>query len=60
MNLAETAAATDLSTLIGNFTSQAGTQFGAAAPGVITAAAGIALILWGVPKLIGLFKRAAK
>lgn len=51
---------TDLSTLVSSFTSAVTTQFGAAAPAVIGAAAGIAVVLWGVPKLIGLFKKNAK
>lgn len=59
MNLAE-APATDLSTLISSFTSQAGTQFATAAPVVIAAGAGIVLITWGVPKLISVFKKTAK
>ena len=58
MNLAE-AGATDLSTLIGTFTSQVSSQFQAAAPAVITAAGGFVLITWGVPKLISLFKKNA-
>lgn len=49
-----------LSTLVSSFTDAVGTQFAAAAPGVIGAAAGVAVVLWGVPKLIGFFKRSAK
>lgn len=60
MNLAETPAGTDLSTLVSSFTGPMGTQFAAAAPTVIGAAAAIAVVLWGVPKLIGFFKRSAK
>lgn len=59
LTLAE-ATPTDLSTLVSSFTSQVGTQFAAAAPGVIGAAAGVAIVLWGVPKLIGFFKKSAK
>lgn len=46
MNLAETAG-TDLSTLVSSFTGPMGTQFAAAAPTVIGAAAAIAVVLWG-------------
>lgn len=60
MNLAETPAGTDLSTLVSSFTGPMGTQFAAAAPTVIGAAAAIAVVLWGVPKLISFFKRSAK
>lgn len=60
MNLAETPAGTDLSTLVSSFTGPMGTQFAAAAPTVIGAAAAIAVVLWGVPKLIGFFKHSAK
>lgn len=49
-----------LSTLVSSFTDAVGTQFAAAVPGVIGAAAGVAVVLWGVPKLIGFFKRSAK
>ena len=49
-----------LSTLVSSFTDAVGTQIAAAAPGVIGAAAGVAVVLWGVPKLIGFFKRSAK
>lgn len=49
-----------LSTLVSSFMSAVGTQFADAAPGVIGAAAGVAVVLWGVPKLIGFFKRSAK
>lgn len=59
--LAEGEAQTNsLSNLISSFTGSVGTQFAAAAPGVIGAAAGVAVVLWGVPKLIGFFKRSAK
>lgn len=51
--------ATDLSTLVSSFTSEVGTQFAAAAPAVVGAAAAIAVVIWGVPKLIGFFKKAA-
>lgn len=51
--------ATDLSTLVSSFTSAVGTQFAAAAPGVVGAAAAIAVVIWGVPKLIGFFKKSA-
>ena len=46
--------------LVKNFTDVAASQFGTAAPAVIAAAAGLAVIMWGVPKLIGFFKRTAK
>lgn len=58
VSLADTQAV-DLSTLIGTFTNDVSTQFMAAAPGVITAGAGIAVVLWGVPKLICFFKSSA-
>lgn len=54
------AATTDLGALVKNFTDIASTQFNGAAPAVIAAAAGMAVIMWGVPKLIGFFKRTAK
>lgn len=60
ITLADGAVSTDLSTLVSSFTSTVGTQFAAAAPGVISGAAAIAVVLWGVPKLIGFFKRSAK
>ncbi|WP_288265845.1 hypothetical protein [uncultured Bifidobacterium sp.] len=52
--------AVDLGALVKNFTDVAASQFGTAAPAVIAAAAGLAVIMWGVPKLIGFFKRTAK
>lgn len=54
------ATTTNLADLISKFTDAASTQFGSAAPAVITAGAGLAVIVWGVPKLISLFKRTAK
>ena len=50
----------DLGALVKNFTDVAASKFGSAAPAVIAAAAGLAVIMWGVPKLIGFFKRTAK
>lgn len=57
---ADGAATTNLADLISKFTDAASTQFGAAAPAVIAAGAGLAVVVWGVPKLISLFKRTAK
>lgn len=54
------AATTNLAELIKNFTDAASTQFYGAAPAVIGAGAGLAVIIWGVPKLVSLFKRTAK
>lgn len=51
---------TSLSTLIGTTFSDMASQFQSAAPVVIAAAAGIVLVTWGVPKVIGFFKRTAK
>lgn len=57
---ADGAATTNLADLIPKFTDAASTQFGAASAAVIAAGAGIAVIVWGVPKLVSLFKRIAK
>lgn len=54
------ATTTDLGSLVKNFTDVATQQFNGAAPAVIAAAAGLAVIMWGVPKLISFFKRSAK
>lgn len=51
---------TTLSTLIGTTFSDMANQFQGAAPVVIAAATGIVLVTWGVPKVIGFFKRTAK
>lgn len=51
---------TNLADLISKFTDPASAQFGAASAAVIAAGAGIAVIVWGVPKLVSLFKRTAK
>lgn len=37
-----------------------GTQFVGATPAIILGAIGVAAVLWGAPKLIGLFKKTAK
>lgn len=50
----------DLGALVKNFTDVAASQFGTAAPAVVAAAAGLAVIMWGVPKLVTFFKRTAK
>lgn len=54
------ASTTNLADLAKNFTDAASTQFGAASAAVIAAGAGIAVVVWGVPKLVSLFKRIAK
>ena len=52
--------ATNLTSLIGSTFSDMASQFQAAAPVVIAAAAAVVLVTWGVPKIIGFFKRSAK
>ena len=53
-------ATTSLTTMIGTTFSDMASQFQAAAPVVIAAAAAVVLVTWGIPKIIGFFKRSAK